>query len=153
MKYIKTFESFLNESYLFEAKDPMESPIKTMKTKQTLAYFAKGGLHNRPGKGYVKQVAEVLGVDAFEIFYNNLANPTMLDVAEMLQNNAKFTKVTMKKSKSDASETSAEYTFKKGKYKGVEFVAEFRKYPDEDEATISFIWMSRDAAEELAKEF
>jgi hypothetical protein len=154
MKHIKTFESFLNENYLFEAKDPMKSPIKTMKTKQTLAYFAQGGLHNLPGKKHVKQVAEVLGVDAFEIFYNNLANPTMLDVVEMLQNNAKFTKVTgMKKSSSDASETSAEYTFKKGKYKGVEFVAEFRKYPDEDEATISFIWMSRDAAEELAKEF
>ena len=127
MKYIKTFESFLNESYLFEAKDPMKSPIKVGKI--TFAYYSHGGEHNRPGKGYVKPAADILGVDASEIFYNNSANPTMQSAVEFLQNNAKFTKAGK---------------LKKGKYKGIEFVT-----PVDDD---SFIMMSRDAAQELANQ-
>ena len=151
MKYIKTFESFLNENYLFEAKDPAESPVKGLKSKKSLAYFAKSGLQNFPGKENVEPAANILGVDKSEIFYNNLSNPVMLKIAETLQDEAKFTKATGMKLPS--STAGAKFTFKAGNYNGIKFIAEFTKYPDDDEATISFIWMSMSAAEELAKEF
>ncbi len=147
--YIPSFEQFINEGYLFEAKDPEKSPIKTKKTKQAVAYYAWSGSRNLPGSGNVKQVAEILDVDPSEIFYNNLSSFTMIEIAKVLVDKASFTKAPGMKKHTD----TAEYTYKKGKYKDIEFVAMFSQYDDDDKPEIDFIWMSRDAAEKIAEEF
>ena len=136
MKYVKTFESFLNESYLSEAAAKTAYRVKVKKGEQTLAYLAVKG---SPNYNFVPAVAEVLDAEETEIYYINPPKPTMDLAIEELTSASKFTKVSDKELSSEG--------FKMGTYKGHKFLADMSS-----EGHVHWIFLKKDLVDKLASE-
>jgi|GEM_PF-5081571 len=136
MKYIKTFESFLNESYLFEAAAKTAYRVKVKKGEQTLAYLAVKG---SPNYSLVPSVAKAIGAKETEIYYINPPKPTMDLAIEELTSVGKFTNVSDKELSSEG--------FKMGTYKGHKFLADMAS-----DGHVHWIFLKKDLVDKLASE-